>query len=307
MSLLYGHERFIYPIKVGGGIDFTYGATSDGINIDEQAWYCLSNANNSLSPDYPSLWDEIASMLSVASGNTFRIEWAAPDGYPHQEGIAIINEDQVWSLDFDSVGFDFPPEVLGFPSDISTAVSSELVGGEHVITSTRSHLGSWLPYSLDDSPSENKTGAPRSEGYASTDEEYEQTEHVSMRDIRDFRTFAIEWVPGLRVKGGSARGQDPAYRELAGVPEITDGLADDGDELGFDVFWRHVCRGEDFIVVYVDGRTDIEPDISIVEVCRLADQGQRERPSNIYEMMRTGGELYRIEMEMFVSRGEYDY
>ncbi|TQE99374.1 MAG: hypothetical protein FKY71_08880 [Spiribacter salinus] len=307
MSLLYGYERFIYPVEVSGAIDFTYGATSDRIIIDEQAWYCLSNANNSLSPDYPSLWDEIASELSAISGNTFRIEWATPNGYPHKEGIAIINEDQAWSLDFDSSGFDFPPEVLGFPSDISTAVSSELVGGEHVITSTQSHLGSWLPVSLDDSPTQDKRSRVDGEVYSSTSDEYEQTATTAMRELRSNRRFMLEWVPGLRIKGTSTRGRDPQYRGLCGLPEYSGSLDDDGDELAFDTFWRHCYGGGEFVVVYHDGRAEIAPGDDITEVCRFTGD-VKQSPVNAYgEPMRMNGEFYSLDFDMFVVEGRYDY
>lgn len=308
MSDLMGYERFVYPIEVGGKIAFT-AVGSDEVEVDEQRWLTIKGNNSTVLALQPCLWDEIVSLLSAVDGDDYSIEWVRPAGYSTEEGIRIINADRAWSLDFSNAEFTFPPEVLGFPSDIDTDVASTFIGGVgHVIDSTQSHLGSWLPFTVADAEAMDKRSWTQGEVYASTDEDYPETAYVAMRDLRIYRRYSVEFVPGLRVKGGAARGRDDDYRETARVGAYTGSLDDDGDELAFDTFWRAVYGGREFVVVYVDGRTEIDPPEGLVELCRLSGDSARNDVSAIYgDPVRAGGEFYSLDMTLFVAGGRYDY
>ena len=304
----YGFDRILYPVSVEFDGN-TIVETGTEYDVPTGTYYVrtesvLSSIETQLA-DYDALLDAIDTALT---GVNLSFEWVAPTGYDHEESLRMVG-DTAWSLDFAAAAWDFPPELIGFPPDQTSTVSStDEGGGNHVIEGTRSVLGCWIAAPIVGVKATDKTSTLETEAYASTDPINERTKIVTMRDRRQVRMLRWEWVPGMRIHGGTVRGEQATYRNLAGISEATDGFQQEGATPSLRAMYERVSSDAKFLVYHdLDDRTRTDPPADQYEGVRLASIGAVQSFDDWYTRQRPGGELHEVEIPVLVVESAWDY
>lgn len=182
--------------------------------------------------------------------------------------------------------------ILGLSSPVAPVVTGQ------DFFSPMSVIGRWQSYTLLDHEATDKRANPSYEVYTSTEEIQTTTRQVRARERRLVRTVEYEYVPGLHVFGGHIRSDDPDYYEPAGMVQGDDRNA-------FEYFWESASSGADVIVSY--GAPEDGVTANYYEICVMANSEQRRSLSNCVELMRAGGELYRVTFDILVKDGNFEY
>lgn len=232
--------------------------------------------NSTIAPASWSIWPYNTPVGSKLEFSGLRIERSAP--------VAG------WQVMVSGTTLD--PRLFGAPYAGGFPVSGQIA------YSPMSVFGRWQSYTLLDHEATDKRSLPSYEVYASTEEIQKTTRQVRARERRLVRTVEYEYVPALHVFGGGVRGYDADYHESAGMVQGDDHNA-------FEYFWDAVGAGGDIIVSYgapEDGVTN-----SSYEICTLANPEQRRSLSICIELMRAGGELYRVKFDLLVKESQFAY
>ena len=300
---VYGFDRFLDPIEIESG--------QNAVVVDGETYtlapgtYYQVNQPSSFMDDRGllSVTEELADALPF----TFTTAWHAPEGYDYQESLLLVRlGGSPWTLNFDDAGFTLPPEILGFPPDIDEAVASEEVDGNNIIFGTRSALGSWHAGPIYGEHSTDWRSSEEVETYTSTDEIFEGTEVLQMREVRKIRQVEWSFVPGLRVQGGEVRGESEAYRHLANMGPINDGFAADHRAISLKTMWDAI-RGGGLVICFLNTDQDQTNIDDATEYARLGTPASHAESGELFNITRRAGELYDVEITLLVIEGEAGY
>lgn len=299
-------SRFLYPLNITADNNTLFIITNLGnipLDVPPGIYYLIEESGDAeIDGKFPSIFSAIQPLVNVS--------WFRPDGYKYKESLKLEFTPGPPALDFlgfnfANPDFTFPKDILGFPADINVDVVGS-VSEPQTILGTRSALGAWISGTLEGGDWTSILSHIDKEVYSSTDPIYRHTKIIKMREDRIPRAFEFEFVPGLRVHGGSIRGNDIAYRELADLPEIEDGFADDGDAVSLRSMYRRVNGGEPFLVIFED-EDQIDLSAGSFESLRLYSIAEHQSFQNWYNDPIPGGEIYNVGFTGLVIDGGYGY
>ena len=296
----YGVDRWLYPIEIVAGQNvlrvFNSGtSTTVSITIPPGTYYQAQG----LPSGFASLHTTISSAIFTAFFASITRESITPAG---QTSLILANSAlryrrTVGSLRFQfaDAGFTFPRRLLGFPA------SANANTGDNPLPVV-SMLGSWQSFNMLDGAATDKRRTELSELYTSTQELYPTTRQHSVRTNRKVRTFSYDYVPGLHVYESLDRALDAEY-------VATSGLAQEDNNNAFESVWRAASNLGDIIIVHDTGNGTIMSNVTSqrYEIARLYSPEQRADFRACFEDLSLGGELYRINVEMLILGGNYDY
>jgi hypothetical protein len=244
---------------------------------------------------YSSFPIAVATAMTTALGRTITYTYESPAGQTTTilalSSIRFIDAGAGFRFQFSDALFTLDNRLVGFPSDAANTGNNP--------SPAISVLGTWQSFNMLDGAASDKRRTERRELYSSTGVLYSTTRQHSVRDDRKVRRFAYDYVPGLHVYGSLNRAEDPAYRALAG-------LANKDNANAFEQVWRAASDLGDIIIVHDDSDPEVLAS-PYHEIARLELAEQREDFRNCLTDLSLGGELYRIEVDMLILGGNYDY
>lgn len=297
----YGPDRWLYPIKIVSGqnsirlLDSSLVPLANPVVISPGTYYQAVG----LPSGYASLPDAIRTAINASSlgPGTSVLSSATPSG----QTSTILDNSAIqygsigdFYYDFAAAGFTFPRRLLGWPASETTPPFD--------LTPVISMLGSWQSFTMLDGGATDKRRTELRELYASTQELYPTTRQHSVRTDRRVRKFVYEYVPGLHVYESLDRAKDSAYLE-------TSGLAFEDSNNAFESAWRAASDLSDIIIVHDDGSGSAVTNVTsrTYEIARLYLPEQRADFRACFSDLSLGGELYRIDVDMLIIGGNYDY
>lgn len=299
----YGFDRLVYPVDIEEGQN-TILVDNTERDIPPGTYYLRTGGpDDDFDDAYPPLIDSIVSAVPDIDSAA----WSAPSGYEFLESITWVGSSE-WSFQFSFEDFfTFPPELLGFPPDIDTDVSSVTDGTDEIIAGTRSAKGAWIATPIHGEIASDKRAWWEGETHLSTERVYENTAGVSARNRVRHRRLEWENVPGLRVHGQSERGEQPDYQALAQVGDPSDSFESEGVGVGLDQVYLAVSDLSEFLVYHDVDQTDLAPIDGQVEAVRLANVQFCESFDEWYDEQTRAGEIYTVDLEVVVVDGGWGY
>lgn len=293
-----GPDRWLYPIVLtsANNVLRVYNvATSTTVSATVPAGTYYHGYG--LPSGYSSFPIAVAAAMTTALGRTITYVYQAPAGQTStildHSSIRFVDAGAGFRFQFADVLFTLDDRLLGF-----VAGSGNTGNNPVPLVST---VGKWQSFNILDGAASDKRRTERRELYSSTGVLYSTTRQHSVRDDRKVRRFAYDFVPGLHVYASQLRAADADYRALAG-------LASQDQHNAFELLWRSASDLNDIIISHDAGDQDPEVDANGPhEIARLEPAEQREDFRNCITDLSLGGELYRIEVDMLIIDGNYEY
>ena len=310
----YGRSRLIPKVTIAAGanvIILNEGAADLPATVPAGDYWCHNDS--SLDATYPGLYIAITTALDAAGANTYTAEVATPAISTAQTNGGIAFR-AVAGASFEfyhtDPAFTFPHELIGEMDNsvITAADTSSIVdGADKVLTSNYCREGEWLTWNIYswrgpvDQRSRHTHETYSSDSNPKYAYEYDWSEDA---DGMKVRRFIVPEVPGAHLYASRALGSG-----YATVGELTQG--DTGNALK-EVFWDRARFLEgsgiasDFLVVYNDV-SDLQVDSHDYDICRMNSAAQRASFEELLPEVRLNGEIYTVDLDLFISTKNYDH
>jgi hypothetical protein len=298
----YGPDRWLYPVEIVAGqnvlrIYDSVLASTVSATVPAGTYY----QGVGLPSGYASLVDAMRTAINTAIGVPLAI--IATTSTPSSQTSAILNNSAVRyqratgfiRFQFADAGFTFPRRLLGWPASANTNTGDD---PPPIV----SMLGSWQTFNMLDGAATDKRRTEMRELYASTQDLYPTTRQHSARDVRRVRKFVYDFVPGLHVYESVDRALDADY-------VATSGLASEDANNAFESVWDAAALLKDIIIVHDTGSGSALTSVTsqTYEIARLYLPEQRADFRACFSDLSLGGELYRIDVDMLIIGGNYEY
>lgn len=296
----YGPDRWLYPIELTStnNVLRVYNvATTSTVSVTIPTgiyWQCTDLPSQLTGGELPAV---IASAMGTALGRVITFAFEAPTGQTStilsNSSVRYIDAGAGFRFQFADAGFTLDNRLVGFPIDAGNT-------GNNPVPAI-SALGGWQSFNMLDGAATDKRRTEMRELYASTQDLYPTTRQHSVRDVRRVRKFVYDFVPGLHVYDSFDRASDAAYVALSG-------LATKDNANAFEQVWNRAALLKDILVVHDTGGAAPEDFASLIwEYGRLYLPEQRADFRACFSDLALGGELYRIDVDMLIIGGNYEY
>lgn len=294
----YGVDRWLYPIEITAENNgFVVEDSVDGVRALTIPAGIYYQALGDLPTGKTGLWAAIKTALDAGDG-TYSIAAGTPSSSSLINSGVIVSKNGAAgiSIRMDQAGFTMDKRLWGYPYDRST----EAVLTLDTTPSQLSIFSKWQSANVLDGAATDKRRVKEKEIYASTQKTRSTTRQNTARDTREIRTIVYEYVPGLHVYPGAIRAGDASYTGTAGLPS--------GDENNaFEDVWDSGSELNEIIIIHDEGDEDLSVTTHPYEIVLFDRLGQREFFSECVELMRSGGEMYRISTDLLIMSSTYDY
>ena len=288
--------KIVYSVDIDGTetLEWQEGATVLSTTLTAGRYWAH---NDTTLTDYPSLYDAVADAMtaeSLASGSgyTYALSAITPTSSTQQENRGIrIRETggNAWTWR-PSAGTINALRVLGWPQSGANVASTS---GN--VDSIYTYAGAWWGVE----PATRWVSYPARIVTRST-EIVERSDAYWLsrgtRRLRDLEWVFIEAAHVLTVRAEQA-------------PYYTNGqLASSDSGNAFERLWDQASKGHEIIMVWYADPTSLDLDVTgwPYEVARMSDLDQQRSFTECVDVMRTGGELYKITLNTSRISGTWD-
>lgn len=293
----YQRDRIMWPIQITTtNNQFSFNENTSELTFTIPVGTYYLHDDTSLDSSYKGLYTTIESAMNDAGANTYVLTSSIPLSSSLQTGCGLLfvrdGGSLNWGINWQNTSnFTMNPRWFGFDR---LSNDNEISSDE--INSPYTRYGDWCSANIIDNAATDKRSRTVKEirkSHNRPSDLYQITWNVDK-----IRTMSYQWVPAAHVFPD--RANDAGYAETAKL------ATNDTNNQFYDV-WNSGSLNQVLLIQYgnVAGLSDV--DSGDWEAVQFYNDDASEDFFNVASLNNEGGELYDLELELYVVEGNYEH
>ena len=290
----YSHDMWLSPVTLTSTTNrfrVLEGATERIVILTAGDYYL--HTDSAVNTTYPSLYLAIKAGLEAVSAHDYNFSEDTPTASTSQTSAGLYFEcigAASIAVDFDDVDFTMDPRWFG-------EKTTSLWTGALSYTSAYTVMGNWYSNTIDSGGAASRKRRDRFREITYSHDRPSDRYALEWYDDTT-RRIAYEYVPAAHVFEVAA--EDSIYASIAR-------LGQDDTHNAWETVWSALSRGKVVLVCHDIGTSFSLSSLARMDACLLRDEDQARTLSSTATLMRSAGEMYMLDVDLYLVSAGYDH